>query len=274
MGTDVHLVAVGAGGDEALEGARHRIDDLEQRWSRFLPHTELAEINATAETGDALEVSAVTFDIVDLALRWWLGPGPARGPTGAAPGCAGIVLDRERMSVRLAPRLALDLGGIGKGASADIVGDELEDRPGVVGGCVNLGGDLRVWGTPPEGHDGWSIGVDDPFSPDTSDAGHVIGLLHGAVATSTTTKRTWRTPDGAVAHHLIDPRTGHPAETDLVQVTVIADDVVTAEILAKSALLAGSREGAALLGRHGVSACLTRSDGSAQDVGDYRSYRW
>jgi thiamine biosynthesis lipoprotein len=297
MGTDVHLMAVGDAGDEALEAARRRIEDLEQRWSRFLPVTELAHVNAMAGGGQPCAVSAVTFVVIEQAAAWWrrtgglfdptvlpalvaagydrsfeLGPGPAAALDAArpAPGCDDVILDRERMTVVLPAGVAIDLGGIGKGAAADLVSDQLEDTPGIAGGCVNLGGDLRVWGASPSG-EGWPVGVDGP-----TDAGgdHVLGLLDGAVATSSIARRTWVGAGGSTAHHLIDPRTGRPAETDIVQATVIASDVVTAEVLAKTAVLAGAAAGTALLERHDVAACITRRDGSTLDLGGYATYRW
>jgi thiamine biosynthesis lipoprotein len=297
MGTDVHLMAVGASGRGALEAASRRIEDLEQRWSRFLPSTELAQVNAAAGSGQPCEVSAVTFAVIEQAVTWWqrtgglfdptvlpalvaagydrsfeLGPGPTAALADAepAPGCDGIVLDRSRMTVVLPRDVAIDLGGIGKGAAADLVSDELEEAPGIVGGCVNLGGDLRVWGSSPSG-DGWPVGVDGPTGTEDD---HVLGLLEGAVATSSTARRTWVRADGTAAHHLIDPRTGRPAQTDIVQVTVIAPDVVTAEVLAKTSLLAGEATAIALLERHDVAACITRRDGSTNDLGGYGTYRW
>ena len=207
-----------------------------------MPDTELTPVNGAAGSGTPVEVSAVTFDLIELALTWWrqsggrfdptvlpalvaagydrsfeLGPGPAGPAATPAPGCDGIELDHERMTVLVPAGVALDLGGIGKGAAADLVSDELEDTPGIEGGCVNLGGDLRVWGEAPAGV-GWPVGVDGP----TAAGDHVIGLHEGAVATSSTARRAWLGLDGSRAHHIIDPRTGRPAETDVAQVTVIA----------------------------------------------------
>ncbi|TME75432.1 MAG: FAD:protein FMN transferase, partial [Chloroflexi bacterium] len=100
-----------------------------------------------------------------------------------------LLLDQATRSAALAPGAALDLGGIAKGALADLLIDELGENA-----VCNLGGDLRVRGAGPEG-DGWHIGLCD---------GTLVALRDGAVCTSGISKRRW----GHSMHHLIDPRTG------------------------------------------------------------------
>ena len=80
------------------------------------------------------------------------------------PGCGDVELDDLVRAVRLPPGVALDLGGIGKGAAADEVSAQLLDAglPGVTGVLVNLGGDLRARGDAPPPH-GWVVDVDDPL---------------------------------------------------------------------------------------------------------------
>lgn len=128
---------------------------------------------------------------------------------------------------RLAPGSGLDLGGIAKG----VLADELAERVGENVVC-NLGGDLRVRG--PGFGDGWQIGLPD---------GRTVSVTDAALATSGTTHRRW----GDGLHHLIDPRTGAPAVTDIAMVTVEGEDALSAEIFAKTALLLGAVEGARFL---------------------------
>src|SRR5205085_660515 len=103
----------------------------------------------------------------------------------------------------------------------DLVADELSDT--LESGCVNLGGDLRVWGAAPTDDPAWPIALEDESS-------QIVGLAEGAIATSTTAKRHWRTDDGASRHHIIDPRTGAPAQTNIRSATVIAGEAMVAEI--------------------------------------------
>ena len=256
MGTDVHL-AVLADDPALLDDARRRIDDLEQRWSRFLAESLLCRLNRAA--GQAVPVDDETFDLIATAIGAWHGTGTAStrpssmrwcrpattgrstrsapGPppprarsSSPAPGCASIVLDPVSRSVTLPVGTHLDLGGIGKGRAADLVAVDL-----LIGGAqsalVNLGGDLRIAGGLADG-DAFSIAIDDPVDAETPVT--VVDLVTGALATSSRARRHW-TVDGEERHHLIDPTTGAPAHTDVAAVTVITHEATDAEIVAKAA---------------------------------------
>jgi thiamine biosynthesis lipoprotein len=178
------------------------------------------------------------------------------------PGCDGIELVPELGLVRLPPGVQVDLGGIGKGAAADLVAAELLGA-GATGACVNVGGDVRVAGAPPTSA-GWVVGLECPAPRPPVRA---VALADGAVCTSTTLIRRWETTAGP-RHHLIDPRTGSPVSTDLVSVTVIGARAVQAEVLTKVAFVAGSHEAPSLLAAYGVTAVLVSDDGSIAVVGD------
>lgn len=296
MGTDVHLIAVGLERED-LERARRRIDWLEQRWSRFIATSELSRLNQAGK-GRPTIVPLDTFALVSRAVQGWeetnglydptihdavvaagydrdfalVPPQDAHPPnTGApdavpAPGCNGIELDPMLASVTLPAGVSLDLGGIGKGWTADLVAAELM-AGGAEGVCVNLGGDLRVEGRSPTG-DGWGIALDDPFG--SHEPIGVVALTRGALATSSRSRRRW-TVGGRPQHHLIDPRTGSPSDTAVVSATVIAGDAATAEVLAKAVFLAGSGDRADLLREHGAVAMLTTDIGRTM-LGDFDRY--
>ena len=187
MGTLAHVIVVG-GHAHALDGAQRRIADLERRWSRFLPDSEVSRMNAR-RAGDPARVTKDTLLLVQRAVRsWQLTDGlydptvlPAMRSLGydtdfatlrqladdvrevetcPTPGCAHIEIDEIAGSVSLPPGVELDPGGIGKGLAADVVTAELLDA-GAHGALVNIGGDLRARGEPPE-TETWSIDVVDP----------------------------------------------------------------------------------------------------------------
>jgi thiamine biosynthesis lipoprotein len=106
---------------------------------------------------------------------------------------------------------------------------------------VDVGGDIAMCGSP-EG--GWRVSVDHPNGDTLS---HLV-LSGGGVATSGRDHRVWRRGD-ELAHHLIDPRTGLPARTDVVSATVMAASAWDAEYAAKRVLLSGSSEGLAWIER-------------------------
>jgi thiamine biosynthesis lipoprotein len=181
-----------------------------------------------------------------------------------APGCAGIDVDLDSSTVRLPAGVALDLGGIGKGRAADLVAEQLL-ADGAVGACVNVGGDVRVTGRPPQG-DTWPIALCNELAPETDLC--VVSLRDGGVATSTPLRRRWTRGDDEV-HHLLDPRTGRPVVTDLASVTVLAGTAAWAEVLAKAAFLSGAGDALTIVGAGGGQAILLRADGTVSMSSDF-----
>src|SRR5262249_49153875 len=119
-------------------------------------------------------------------------------PTEPAPGCAGIECADWLRAITIPPGVALDPGGIGKGLAADVVSEEMIDA-GAAGALVNVGGDARMRGEPPNGAS-WDIAIADPAHDDEEILR--FGLHEGAVATSSRVQRRWTTAAGEM-HHLI-----------------------------------------------------------------------
>lgn len=306
MGSDAHLLVVGGADDDAgeavearadgslLDHAQQRLEQLEGLWSRFRADSEVTEL--TERAGEWVEVSEETALLVRRAVEAWRISGASFDPTvlgdmiragydrsfdalAQAPvrsglsrllhGAADIQVDGNR--VLLPEGTGFDPGGIGKGLAADFVSAELVGL-GAAGVCINVGGDLRVRGAGPEGPgSGWTVGIEHPWLDEPL---ALAGLLDGAMATSTTLKRQW-TVDGEARHHLIDPGTGEPSQSDLTLVTIIATEGWRAEVLAKAVLLRGSEHPFDLLGGTGAEAmCLDRegrvqsTDGFAAFLGD------
>ena len=261
LGSTCELLSLGSG-QAALERCETWVRNAEARFTRFLPDSELAGLNAGG--GRYVPVSPELFAMLEAAL-WAFEESDGLVNAAVLPAliAAGydrpfrqgltepafvnplplpslpevLILDQATRSAALAPAAALDLGGIVKGALADILIDELGDD-----GVCNLGGDLRVHGAGPEG-DGWHIGLCD---------GSVVALTDGAVCTSGVTRRRW----GHSMHHLIDPRTGMPAKSDLAEVSVVSDSALRGEVYAKSAMLRGAAAGIAFLEARGVHYAL------------------
>jgi thiamine biosynthesis lipoprotein len=167
-----------------------------------------------------------------------------------------IHLDRASSAARKPAGLRLDLGGMGKGWTVDRAAEVLHGEGPFL---VNAGGDLYASGKP--GHPrGWRVAIEHPFARDRWIAR--LFLEHGGLATSTTAKRRW-THHGRQQHHLIDPRTGRPAETDAVSVTVMAQRTVLAELFAKAALLLGAEAGRDYLAHlgGGIEGLIYAADG-------------
>jgi thiamine biosynthesis lipoprotein len=152
-------------------------------------------------------------------------------------------VDETARTLTLPFGLGLDFGGVAKGWSAQKAMEQLRAEGPAL---IDAGGDIAVSGSRADGGP-WKIGVADPFHP-----GEEIEVLHlnqNGVATSGKNRRRWLR-NGLLQHHLIDPLTGQPAETDLLTVTVIAHDVLQAEAAAKAAFLLGSHAGLEWIDTH------------------------
>jgi thiamine biosynthesis lipoprotein len=278
------LVIVVDGDAGALDRAERRIAVLEARWSRFLDDSEIAELNRLP--GVPVVLSDDTYLLVRRAVDGWRATAGRFDPTvlaavealgydrtfadvvredarrlpaaERAPGCAHMVLDDVVRSVTLPRGVRFDPGGIGKGLAADLVVDELLDD-GAAGALVSIGGDLRVRGVAPGGTP-WSIAVEDPEDPAVHLA--TFEVADAGIATTTSARRWW-TRDGHAVHHVIDPALGLPADGPRA-VTVAAPDAATAEVLAKSAMVAGAAA-TGVLRDAGVAGVVVR-DGEVETV--------
>jgi thiamine biosynthesis lipoprotein len=296
MGTEAHVVVVAdttERADQLTKEAQRRIADLEARWSRFLPTSELSRLNGNPNRPTV--VSQETFLAISTAVDGWQLTGGRYDPTtlralmaagydrtfgevapqsedptekpGPAPGCGSIVLMASANAVVLPPGVTLDLGGVGKGLAADLVVTELLQQ-GALGACVNLGGDVRVKGRPPDG--AWRVGVEDPWEDGVLLL--QIALADGAVVTTTPLTRRW-TRAGRPLHHLIDPATGAPAVTDVASVTVVAAEAWRAEVFAKAAYLAGVDAGLDLLTAAGLTGGMVGDDHCFHAAAGLEAYR-
>jgi thiamine biosynthesis lipoprotein len=280
MGSDAVIIA-GDPPSRAMTWALAELARLERCWSRFLPDSELCALNRSA--GGWHTMSDRLGQAVDRALRLHLltdglfdptvldrmmiigydrpfseldhdqsGPTPLASPP---PGTAGIERSGDR--IRLPVGTSLDLGGIGKGLAADIVAVGLVAH-GARSACVSLGGDIRVAGGVPTAG-GWDIPVSHPLDP-TREIGHVA-VAQSAIVTSTTRFRAW-SRNGTPMHHIIDPRSGLPAQSPVIAVVVTAPEAWLAEGLAKAALIAGPVAGRRLLDHSGFGGWLILRDGT------------
>jgi thiamine biosynthesis lipoprotein len=263
----------------------HRMSAWADRLTRFTTTSELSRLNgdprAEVPVGPTLAAildwgryaEGLTDGIVDiglldarLAAEMTSGGGhPLAAPSqGASPASRSWSLDRRARGalVRRPVGLRFDLDGIGKGWLADRALDRLGRHDAAV---VDADGDVAIRlgrGV------SWSFGVADPrleahdlailrLTPRSGQAGQRDGRF--GLATSGTSVHRWDR-DGGTTHHLIDPRTGRSARTDVVQATVLARTAREAEALAKSVVILGARAGYDLLDRVGVDGAILLTD--------------
>lgn len=265
---------------------------VEAELSRFLPESDLSRLNAGAGapyaagdllwqvTGLALETARATGGCFDPALGRAIGaagydrsfellaPDEANAaPSPHRPGLwQQIILDAGAHTITLPAGSALDLGGIAKGWAADAALRLLEPFGPAL---VDAGGDLAAGAPPPEA-DGWRLGILDPMQPETDVA--AVELASCGLATSGVDHRRWQ-QRGRMQHHIIDPLSGQPANTDLLTASVIAPTAVEADIHALVLAAGGLAAAHSWLRDHPhLAAFLIDHDGAAFQSPHFADY--
>jgi thiamine biosynthesis lipoprotein len=170
-----------------------------------------------------------------------------------------IVIDGN--TVTLKNGAEIDLGGIAKGYIADCVAAYLK-RQGVTSACINMGGNVVLIGTKPDGS-AWTVGVRDPNgTPEQSE--EVLALSDAAVVTSGTYERGFDL-DGVRYHHILDPKTGMPVQNGLASVTVIGTRSALCDALSTACFVLGEEKSRPVLERYGVRAIFLYADGTRSE---------
>ncbi|AHF08436.1 FAD:protein FMN transferase [Desulfitobacterium metallireducens] len=155
-----------------------------------------------------------------------------------------LILDSETRTIQLPVGAEIDLGGIVKSWAVKRLVHEYQHLLKIERGFVNAGGDLTVWGSSSDSGEPWLIGIENPWQP-SQDIG-LLALNNGSVATSSILGRQWSSPKGQM-HHLIDPHTMQPSQSEVVQCTVTGPDVIECEIWTKAICILGLEKGLKLL---------------------------
>ncbi len=172
--------------------------------------------------------------------------------------------------MRIPAGVLLDLGATAKALTADRAAAAIAAAAGC-GVLVNLGGDIRVAGEPPDG--GWCVGIADDVGPGEVPRGcaQAIVLTEGGLATSSTTVRSWRRGPATV-HHILVPATGLPARTCWRTASVAAASCLDANAASTAAIIRGERA-PGWLATLGLPARLVRHDGTVHAVAGWPGHR-
>lgn len=300
MDTVMTLEAYGQNADAALDEAVAEIERLDALWSIASSDGEIARLNAEKQitaSADTLalltrakEISAATdglfsTTIAPLMEAWGFTSGDYRVPDEAELSALLAHVDDEEIAisdstVTIPADAKVDLGGIAKGfTSARVM--EIFRENGVENGILSLGGNVQALGTKPDGSL-WRVGLQDPADERALFA--TLELADKAVITSGAYERNFE-QNGIVYHHIIDPRTGYPAESGLSSVTIVSDDGTLADGLSTALFIMGKEaavefwrsrrddfdmvllaDDGAVTVSAGIADALTLSDGSTAEV--------
>lgn len=239
MDTVMSITAYGGNAEDGVKAAARRIDDLEKLLSVTDENSEIYALNHNG----SLSVSTETAELISFALKIAGKTNGALDPTiYPVLSTWGFTTDNKRVpapeelsellknigyervsadgnTFSLDEGMMLDLGAVAKGYAGDETGRILREN-GVTSALINLGGNIQLIGTKPDGTD-WRLGLKDPEG-----AGNVgvLTISDCAVVTSGSYERSFTAEDGTVYGHIIDPATGYPVDNGLLSVTIIADE--------------------------------------------------
>ena len=288
MGCQINIwLETTANGAEILQQIPLWTEVIESHLSRFRPESELSRLNAQLDTW--VEVSDILLANVmaakqgarltdglynPLTLTALVQAGydrsferlePTDGEIKPSPALDWLDIRIDANQRKVMTPAPIDLGGIAKGWTADYIAGKLT----AYGSCVvDMGGDIAVYD--PTSEFGREIAVAEPGIADHPML--KVMLKTGSIVTSGTDYRRWQKANHS-QHHLIDPRTGLPANTDVLSATVIHSHAPTAEVYAKAIVLLGSRAGLEWInGQWEHAALVVRNDGAVLATNAFQNY--
>lgn len=259
MNTSVSFTAYGDGAEEALAAAEERMGQLESLWSVTEEGSEIYRVNHSG--GEPVVLSRETADLAEFALEmaeetqgaleptlypvleaWGFTTDEHRIPEETEiqellsnTGYEKVRLDGE--TIRLPEGMELDLGAVGKGYAGDFICELLREQ-GITSALLDIGGNIQTIGTRPDGSD-WRLGLRNPFGEGTVG---VLTVSDCAVVTSGNYENYFVGEDGKTYGHILDPETGHPAESGLASVSIVTEEGKLGDALSTSLFVMGPEE--------------------------------
>ncbi|MBS5633747.1 MAG: FAD:protein FMN transferase [Clostridiales bacterium] len=293
MNTVIEQKWYGESADTVYTGMETKIREIESVLSMHLSQSEIAAINENAGV-QPVEVSQRTFDLLQRAKElseqsdgafditiapvvelWGITSDHPHVPTDeelaqamALMGLEDLVLDEEACTAYLTrPGMAIDLGGIAKGWTADQLREYAREL-GAERGYVSLGGNLMIIGERPDG-DPFKFGLRDPQGDASTYLGTVT-LEDGCTMATTGGYERYFEEDGIRYHHVLDPRTGYPADSDLLSVAVISKDGTLADYLSTTLFVQGLEAAKAAAGSEDYALVMVDQENNVWISGSLR----
>ncbi|MBO6303044.1 MAG: FAD:protein FMN transferase [Ruminiclostridium sp.] len=279
MDTIISVKAYGQRSEEAVNAAANRLKELEDLFSVTDINSDIGKLNSLGSANvsdntayvisEAANVCESTDGALDITIypvlrEWGFTTGnmhvPSEEDIAAALAKTGYRdIGISGNTVTLPEGYMLDLGSCAKGYSGDEMLGVMSEY-GINSALVNLGGNVQALGSKPNGTE-WSVGIANPFSPN-----ELLGVLQihdKSVITSGGYQRYFTDDDGNVYIHILDPRTGHPADSGLVSVTVVGDRGIMCDALSTALFVMGKERAVSYWrGNGGFDMVLVTGDGT------------
>lgn len=267
LGTVITVSSYEKMNEDIFDGVFDVIADIDNRMTMHTTNSEIARVNA-ASGNEAVAVSADTYELIGWAKEfseassgafdisigavtelWKKDSEFAVLPQTAEIDAALPLVDYEQVELTdekvflKQPGMMIDLGGIAKGYACDQAVAYLQGQ-GISSGLLDFGGNIYAHGAKPD-DSSWQIGIKSPI---TGESGNVcaVGVRDKAVVTSGGYERYFE-ENGVVYHHILDPRTGYPAKSEILSVTILDKSSTRADALTTACFVMGLEKGMALL---------------------------
>ncbi|OQP51247.1 thiamine biosynthesis protein ApbE [Niastella yeongjuensis] len=242
-------------------------------------------LNVIKKSIDTYRQTGGIFDITvqPLVQAWGFGPKkvsalPDSATIKALKDCVGSdnLLLKGATLQKLKPCIKIDVNGIAQGYSVDVVANYLEAN-GITNYLVEIGGEIRVKGHKQPGGEKMKIGIEAPGENDyeLSMISKIVTADSGAVTTSGSYRKFYKS-EGKKISHLIDPRTGYPAQNELISVTVYARDAITADAYDNALMVMGLKKALQFVEKRNDMAAhfiYRTSKGAVADTASGRFYK-
>jgi thiamine biosynthesis lipoprotein len=261
LGTLNQLKVTGRKANKAIDESIRKLSEIDDKMSVFKENSEISKINQYAGKQKQI-VSKDTYYVIDKAIKycllskgafditirpivalWGIGKEDVRVPCISkikeklkVVNYKDIVIDKNNSSIFLKnEKQEIDVGGIAKGYAADQVRDIMIENK-IKSGLINLGGNIFVIGTKDDGN-AWTVGIQNPFRI-RGEFALTISVINKSVVTSGSYERYFLT-GGKLYHHIINPTTGYPSESDIISATIISDNSIDGDGLSTGAYIMG-----------------------------------
>lgn len=286
MDTIMTITAYGKDSEKATELAKQKIKQLERLFSVTDSDSEIGNINASTDFVEvsydtekiitrALEISNMTQKAFDITIRpvtklWGFTDNNPHVPDATDIESALNTVESCRVEIengKIKCAGELDLGAIAKGYAAGCI-RAIFDQYDIKHAVVSLGGNVMLKGSRPDGKP-WNVGITHPQNSE-----EIIGILKAqdtSVVTSGGYERSF-VQDGITYHHIIDPKTGYPANSGTISATVISLDDTLADALSTAFYVSGVEQSAQYWRQYGGFDMILITDGCiyiTEDIYDY-----